>query len=296
MVICAVGCRHKDSGRMDAYGELESMLLEIVEDKLGKIGIAVIIDSTDTIVVNNDSDYPLMSMFKLHEALAVCDKLDADSVGLDAMMTVNQENLNPDTWSPMFKKHSAEDSFSISVGRLIEYILVDSDNNASNLLFEKVVSVTETDSIMRSFVSDGNFALKYKESEMQADHGLAYENRSSPLAYSVLVNKLFTDSIVSPEKQNYIKNAMEKCDTGMKRLAGPLVDKNGVRFAHRTGSGYVNSRGQIVAVNDGGYVILPSGKEYAITVLVKDYAGTQEEAESVISEISETVYEFINER
>ena len=98
---------------------------------------------------------------------------------------------------------------------------------------------------------------------------------------------------MSEEKQNHIKNAMLRCNTGMSRLAAPLASEKGVTFGHRTGSGYVNERGEIVAVNDGGFVTLPSGKSYAIVVLVKDYAGPQEDAEAVMAEISKAVYDYI---
>lgn len=39
----------------------------------GEIGVAVIINNTDTITVNNKSIYPMMSVFKVHQALAICD-------------------------------------------------------------------------------------------------------------------------------------------------------------------------------------------------------------------------------
>lgn len=80
----------------------------------------------------------------------------------------------------------------------------------------------------------------------------------------------------------------------MARIAAGLPE--GVSFAHRTGSGYINSRGEVIAVNDGGYVLLPSGMGYSIAVLVKDFGGEPEEAEKVIAQISKAVYEFIAER
>ena len=81
----------------------------------------------------------------------------------------------------------------------------------------------------------------------------------------------------------------------MGRIAAPLADIPVVAFAHRTGSGYVNPQGEIIAVNDGGYVTLPSGQSYSIAVFVKDFAGTQDEAESVIAKISELVYNRLSE-
>ena len=52
---------------------LETQLKEAIKDKKAEIGIAVIIDEKDTVTVNNDIHYPLMSVFKFHQALALAD-------------------------------------------------------------------------------------------------------------------------------------------------------------------------------------------------------------------------------
>lgn len=275
-----------------SYDALVERIDSIISGRPGQFGVAVIVDSRDTVTVNNSDDYPLMSMFKLHEALSVCHVLDSLGQVLDSIVTIDRRQLDPDTWSPMLKEYASE-NISLPVGKLIDYILIDSDNNASNLLFDSIASVAQTDAFVGALMPQRGFKLLWKEAEMKADHGRAYDNRSTPLAYASLVNRVFTDSIVSCEKQTHIKDAMLRCNTGMARLAAPLIGEKGVTFGHRTGSGYVNGCGEIVAVNDGGYVTLPSGKSYAIAVLVKDYAGPQEDAEAVMAQISKAVYDYV---
>ena len=153
--------------------------------------------------------------------------------------------------------------------------------------------IAETDSVVQTIIPGMEFKIEFTESEMQRDHGRSYSNRTSPLAYAALVNRVFTDNVVSREKQNFIKQCMADCNTGMERIAAPLAKHPEVSFAHRTGSGYVNERGEVIAVNDGGYVSLPSGRNYSIAVFVKDYAGDQEDAERLIACISETVYNHL---
>ena len=274
------------------YAGLVSRIEEIADKAPGKFGVAVIVDNSDTIVVNNSSDYPMMSMFKLHEAIAVCHVLDEKSIGLDTVFDIVRPELDPQTWSPMLKEHVGE-NFSLTAGELIDYILIDSDNNASNLLFDEIISVPQTDAYVHSILPGSEFSMQYKESEMKADIMKSYDNRTSPLAYAELVNRLFTDSIVSAQKQAFIKRAMHDCNTGLARRSAGLPENKGIKFSHRTGSGYTNSRGEVIAINDGGYVELPFGKNYTIVVLVKDFAGPQEEAEKVMSEISNAVYEYL---
>lgn len=272
---------------------LEEALEDVIKKVPGKAGVAVIYDSADTLAVNNSDDYPLMSMFKLHQAVAVCMVLDKMNEGLDTVLYINRGDLDPRTWSPMLKEQPAGD-FRLSAGELLEYMLIHSDNNASNLLFDRIVSASATDSLIRGLEGCGDFRIVYKEADMKEDVVRSYDNRTSPLAYASLVNRLFTDSVVNHDKQEFVKQAMGNCNTGPDRLASPLKDVPGIAFAHRTGSGYVTPRGVVVAVNDGGYVTLPSGKGYSIAVFVKDYDGSQADAEKLIAEISRVVLDYFN--
>lgn len=284
--------RHKEENGIDGLTET---LKDIIKDKPGQIGIAVIIDNSDTVKVNNSDDYPLMSMFKLHEAIAVCRTLDKSMTSIDSTMQINRAALDHDTWSPMLADHTSPE-FSLSVKELIDYILIHSDNNASNILFDNIVSVAETDSITGLLLPDNEVRLMYMERQMKEKNDLAYENRCSPLSYAILVNKVFTDSVASADKQAVIRQAMLNCNTGLTRLAAPLNGKEGVSFAHRTGTGYVTPENLIVAINDGGYVRLPSGKGYSIAVFIKDYNGKAEEAESIMASISAAVYDRLSAR
>lgn len=268
--------------------ELENTIVSIIEDRPARIGVAVITDTGDSLVVNNSDDYPMMSMFKLHEAIAVCRTLEEKGASIDTVLAVSRDELNMQTLSPMLKEYTDE-VFDISVRTLMEYLLVDSDNNASNLLFERIVPVAAADSIIASLMPERGFRMSYTEAQMQRDHSLSYLNATSPLSYASLVKKVFTDSLVSAGNQEFIREMMRRCGTGNGRIAAGLPE--GVEFAHRTGSGYVNERGEVIAVNDGGYVTLPDGRSYAIAVLVKDFAGPQEDADAAIAEVSKAVYE-----
>ena len=61
----------------------------------GEIGVAVIINNTDTITVNNKSIYPMMSVFKVHQALAICDDFGHKGFSLDSLMTIHRDELDP---------------------------------------------------------------------------------------------------------------------------------------------------------------------------------------------------------
>ena len=279
--------------RAEKLTELCDSLDAIASSVRGEVGIAVIIDSSDTVTVNNEDVYPLMSVFKLHQAIAVCHEFDRRGTSLDSLVYIDRSSLNADTWSPMLKDYLTA-HFHMPVSELLRYALVKSDNNASNMMFDRLVSVAATDSFVATLIPRDQFRLSFREADMQSDHSLSYANHSSPLAAAILVERLFTDGIVSPAKQGFIRDAMRECVTGIDRISAPLRDKEGVKVAHKTGSGFTNERGQLIAHNDAAYVELPDGRHYTIVVFVKDFYGDERGASTVISRISATTYEYIN--
>lgn len=266
----------------------------VVKDAPCQIGVAVITNGGDTVTVNNDSvHYPLMSVFKLHQAVALGRQLDLRNTGFDTLLTVRRAELNPDTWSPMYHDYTDE-QYTVTLDRMLEYLLLYSDNNVSNQLFERLCDVAATDSVIRSLGIPGSFNLTYTEAEMQAGHDKAYDNWSSPLACAALINRLYTDSVMSADKQAAVLDLLGRCETGRERIPAGFAGNDSVKMGHRTGSGYINEKGEVVAVNDVAYITLPSGRSYALAVLVRDYAGTQESAEKLIAAVSATVYSYMN--
>lgn len=273
---------------------LTDTISAIVADCPGEIGVAVIVDNTDTITVNNETIYPMMSVFKVHQALAICNDFDNNGTSLDTMMTIRRDQLDPKTWSPMMKEHT-EDEFSLPVKDLLRYTLILSDNNASNLMFKSLTDVAATDSFIATIIPRSSFKIACTEEDMSADHDKAYANCTSPLGAAMLMNRLFTDSLVSGTKQSFIMNTLKECMTGNDRITAPLLNKEGVTIAHKTGSGYINENGILAAHNDVAYITLPDGVCYTLAVFVKDFKGNESEAAKVIAQISATVYSILSQ-
>lgn len=265
----------------------------IVAEYPGEIGVAVIINNADTIVVNDKRIYPLMSVFKVHQALAICEDFDREGISLDTIMTLKRDELDQHTWSPMLKEHT-EPAISLTVKELLRYTLTQSDNNASNYMFKELVNTAQTDSFIATIVPRQSFQIAYTEEEMSANHRKAYDNCTSPLGAAILMNRLFTDSLVCHDKQVFIMKTLEECTTGKDRIAAPLLDKDGVTIGHKTGSGY-KENGVLVAHNDIAYVRLPNGISYTLAVFVKDFKGDEKQAAQAIARISGTVYNYISD-
>lgn len=104
---------------------------------------------------------------------------------------------------------------------------------------------------------------------MHKDLAACYENWSTPLEIASLTDMLFSKELFPTEYQNFLKETMLNCQTGTNRLPAPLLDTT-ARIGHKTGTSDRNVQGELIGINDVGFILLPDGKRYTIAVLVKD--------------------------
>lgn len=201
-----VDCSTKSNSENDdlsCYTQLKDTLSSYIENIPARIGVALVTDK-DTLTINNDRLYPMMSVFKLHQAIAVAMVLDADKKSFDSEILVDTDTLDANTWSPMLNDYKAG-KVNISIGRLIEYSVSRSDNNASNLLFNHIAGPGKTDSIVKSIAIDSRFNICFTEEEMAKKHSLSYENNSTPLSCALLLRNLFVKPVLSKSSLNVIQ-------------------------------------------------------------------------------------------
>ena len=282
------GCRNTYTSDSSS---LRDELYALVDTVPGTVGIAFISDN-DTATVNNGVKYPMMSVFKFHQALAVAENVEKRGTTLDSMLLIHTDELDRDTWSPMLKKYP-EGDFNISISELLAYAITQSDNNASNLLFKHILSPGETNVFVKSIARDTTFQIRYSESEMKANHSSSYLNYTSPLAAASLMRQVFEEKLVNGA-QDSIKHYLSIVTTGHDRLGAAVQDSDILIFAHKTGSGYRNEAGELMAHNDVGYFRLKDGRSYALAVLIRNFSGSEAEASSVIANISKCVYNHVN--
>ena len=271
--------------------DLSYRLKKVIKDKKAEIGIAVILDAQDTVTVNNDDRYPLMSVFKFHQALAVADYLDRNGLTPDTEIFIPEEELVPDTYSPL-RDEFPEGGIPISFRSLLEYSMQLSDNNACDILF-KHTGGPAADRYVRS-LGLRNFAIAATEQQMHDDPQTCYENWSTPLEAAALLELLVTEQILTPTLREMIRQNLINCKTGADRLPKPLSGTGAV-IGHKTGTSDRDERGIFAGTNDPGFVILPDGTRYTIAVFIKDSAENPETNARIIADISETVYRYVHD-
>lgn len=254
------------------------------------VGIAIIIDGRETVTVNNDLRFPLMSVFKFHQALAVADRCAARGIPLETEIRVTKKDLPPDTWSPL-RDARPEGNFDISVAELLLLTLQQSDNNACDILFDRICSVEDTETYIHG-LGIHDCAIQATEADMHADVGRCRDNWTTPLAMARLVERFLTADILPAAHHEFIKAAMMGCTTGANRLAAPLAG-TGAALGHKTGTGDRDGDGRLIALNDAGFVLLPDGRHYVIAVFTKDSKATEAQTEAMLAEISACAYRHI---
>lgn len=251
-------------------------------------GYAMIIDGGDTVAVNNEDKFPMMSVFKLHQAIALCHLLEETGQSLDSIVEIPRAEMTPLTWSPMLRE-IPDSIIRLPLRRLLNFTLTLSDNNASNYLFSRIQSVKEADDYIFTLIPRESFRMEVTEDEMFADHSLAGRNHTSPLGAALLIKRLFTDSILSPQHTEFLQTTLRECQTGQDRISAAFADIPGVRIAHKTGSGFRDENGILAAHNDVALIELPDGRQVAIAIFVKDFDGTESQASELIGSIAATL-------
>lgn len=269
---------------------LEQEIREVIGDYRAEVGVAVIVDGTDTVVVNNNVRYPLMSVVKFHQALAVADFVQRRNASLDSLLLIKPEQLVPGTYSPLRDRYPAG-NVSLSVRELLRYTLQQSDNNACDILFDMLGGASVVDRYIRSLGLQ-DFSISQTESDMHRDVQASYQNWSSPLDAARLLEIFLTGEWPGSRYREFIMQTMEECTTGRDRLFAPLQD-TGVVIGHKTGSGPYNADGLLMATNDIGFVYLPDGRHYVVAVFVKDSACSDRDNAGLIARISGVVYNHV---
>ena len=269
---------------------LESRINSIISGKRASIGVAVSgIENDFSFSINGKKNFPMMSVYKFHIALAVLSKVDSGSLKLDEKIPLNKKDLHPGTWSPLRDKYP-NGGVSIPLSEIIEYTIMQSDNNGCDILIS-LVGGTETVKKFIESKSIKDFDIKATEKECHESWNVQYSNWSTPVSAVNLLKKFYDRKIVSSESTEYLMNVMIRTSTGDKRIKGLLPSNADV--AHKTGTSGIRN-GITPGTNDIGIVRLPNGKHFAIAIFVSDSRESNSVNEKIIAEISKAVWDHFN--
>ncbi len=273
------------------YSLLEQRIKEVTAGKQATVGVAVKIPGKEAITVNNEIEYPTMSVFKFHLALAVTDHLERNNLSPETTLHIQKTDFMHNTYSPLRDKYPEAD-ITLTLKELLYYTVSLSDNNTCDILFNYVGGTEKVDSYIRSLGIE-RFSIAATEKEMHTHFPSQYLNWTTPAAAVELMELFLSGSLFTPPYQDLLYTLLTETQTGLNKLKAGLPEE--VILGHKTGSGIHTPEGVRVADNDLGFVILPDGRSYCIGVFVKDSKEDDETNPALIAEISRIVYETLQE-
>lgn len=238
---------------------------------------------------NAQKKLPMLSVFKFHIALATLNLVDTRKLKLDEKFLIKKEDLLPNTYSP-FRDKFPEGNVYVSLDELIYYSVSLSDNNTTDILL-KIIGGT---GYVQKFLEGKNikhFQIKNDEAKMHENSKYLCENYTTTKSLSSLYKDFYLRKILTKKSTDYLYNILLNTTTGANKLKEQLP--KGI-VAHKTGSSGTDETGFTIADNDSGIVTLPNGKHYAITVFVTDSKENETTNPKIISDISKTVFNFLN--
>jgi beta-lactamase class A len=268
---------------------LREQLEKVVAPYRATVGISVrTLDGKhkDSLAIGNDHHYPTMSTYKFPLGLAVIDRVRKKELSLDRQIHVTKEQMHPGTYSPMRDKYP-EGNVDLTVGDLLYYAVSQSDNNATDVLFELLGGTKRVEQYIHG-LGFTDIAIRATEYQM-GEEGQLYANWSSPSEMTRLLAYAFNEG-PQDKSFNYLKKLMLESPTGMNRIRGLLPE--GTRVADKTGTSGTDEQGITAAVNDVGILYLPDGRRLALAIFVSDSRESRETNEYIIAKIAQTVYAY----
>ena len=280
----AAGCATPVSRR----AALERDLLALTGSVPARVGVAVVLGPGDTLTLGNRPGYPMASVYKFHQALAVLDSLDRAGLPTTLPVEVRPSDLLPDTWSPLRDARPAG-GYALPVSELLHYSIAQSDNNVCDLLFRFVGGPDRVERYVRG-LGLGDTFIAADEATMHRDPAAQYANVVSPLDAVRLLERFRRGELLSPAYGDLLMATLLATVTGPDKLKGMLPSE--VRVAHKTGSGLRDAQGVVAADNDMGIVFLPDGRAYSIAVFMADSHADDRADAKVIAMISRRIYDY----
>lgn len=268
--------------RASVCDDLHKQLSSLTDTFPARVGIAVTTHTGESLHINGNEPFAMLSVMKLPQAMAVADALRRSHTSLWSSVDVTPAELAPNTWSPMRNRHPRGGEFAIA--QLLEYSLQLSDNNACDILFSHVADVAQVDAYVKSLgIEDCNIA--YTEAQMNADVNRCYDNSITPLAALKLL-QIFFEQRGADRYSRFLWRTMSDCRTGTNRIPCLIADRV-LSVTHKTGTGPLTADGKIMAVNDVGCIVLDGNRHCHIAVFISDARCSMAQCEALIAKVAQ---------
>ena len=185
--------------------DLGAQLRKVIEGKAATVGVAVIFNGSELVTVNDMYRYPMMSTYKFHQALSVVDYINREKETLATEILVKQSDMKTEMYSPMHDANR-KGNFYITIGDLLKYSLIDSDNHACDILFDYIGGPKTTDKYVRSLgITD--FSITQTERDMHESTDNVWLNWTKPSAAALLLETFLQNPMFDKNQKFFLERA-----------------------------------------------------------------------------------------
>ena len=282
VIVNSVGFSQSDN-------QLKTNIEKLILSTKANIGISIIgSNTTNSIAINGDAFYPMLSTFKFPIALGILHKVEIGELSMNQKLLIRKEELLENTWSP-FKKKFPRGNTIISLEAALKWMIIYSDNNITDILLRLVGGT----GYVEQFLDNKNIRIKNNEEEMHKSWESQFINNVTPNAYSQLLKSFSEEKILNKINTTWLYEAMLNSQTGTKRLKGKLPN---IVIAQRAGTSFTNAKGVTGAINNVGIIELPKNQKIYIAVFIHNTSERFEKGEELIADIAKVTYDYYTKK
>jgi len=277
-----------------SLANLQAEIGRMAQSAGGSVGVAVRhIQTGRRLQINGDGRFPMASTVKISIAVQLLTLVDEGKLSLDKIITVRSSDMRQGSGTLVKTFDSSRPDYSVR--SLLELMLIDSDNSATDMLFTEAGGSGAVMARLQALGVQGISADRpigrVLDDARRGRDGLATgffrdpRDTATPAALLELVLKIWRREALSPERTELLLDIMYRCATGRGRLPGLLPP--GTKVARKTGTlgvGVTNDVGIITLPGDAGHV--------AIAVMIRESVNNLPTQERAIAEIARAVYDY----
>ena len=265
---------------------LRNKISAYISAKHINIGVAIMhLEKGDTLSVNGHEHYAMMSVCKFPQAITLLHLIDSGKLSRDVKVHIAPYDLSQHTYSTLKDDHP-KTQFDLSVPEALAYSIGQSDNITSNVIFAMEGGPAAVETYIHS-LGIGEIGVGTDYRHMRNDS--LYRNWITPVAATMLLNKFYTQKILTDTSRATLWKAMVEAPNGKDRLRGLLPA--GAVIGHKTGTSGRDSANVLTAFNDIGIMQLPDGNHVAVAVFIAKSPFADEENAKTIAEIGKMVWD-----
>lgn len=268
---------------------LETRWRQECRDARAITGFALLDERGQEAGLHADSPFPLLSVFKLHVAMNVLEKLSREGGSLTQPVHIPAEQLLPDTYSPMRDAHKGQ-SLTLPLREVLRYMIAESDNNACDILIARFGGLEQVLATARALGGEP-LELRRNEAGMHDNIYNQYANWSTPRAVVRLLRGFFEAPHIGEAYKACLADCMRATTTGAGRLAAGLPPE--ARLGHKTGSSDRSPGGLLFAGNDVGFFQLPDGRRVYMAAFVMQSLENDADTDALAAAAAKAAYELL---